>query len=53
MNWMLAIIGFYVLVSGMGLVELGSTIPDIFVGLCVALVGLLLLCIPVFVRSEY
>ena len=52
MNWVLGILGFYVLVSGLGLIELGVTVPDMLVGFGVSVFGLALLCVPVFVRSE-
>jgi hypothetical protein len=47
MNWVCGLSGFYVLVSGMGLIELSVSIPDILVGGGVSLIGMLLLSIPV------
>lgn len=52
-NWTLVLTGFYVLGSGLGLVELGVTIPDMLVGFGVSMIGLVLLATPlVLLRGE-
>lgn len=51
MNWVCGLSGFYVLVSGMGLIELSVSIPDMLVGLGISILGMLVMSVPLL-RGE-